>query len=41
MPRYDDALFTPAAPVAYVTLRAPDSGAAVDDVPMLIILART
>ena len=36
MPRYDDILFSPPAPVAYVTLRAPDNSAAVDNVLMLI-----
>ena len=36
MPRYGAVLFSPAAPMAYVTLRSPDGSAAVDDVPMLI-----
>jgi Aspartyl protease len=35
MPPYDDR-FTPPAPVARVTVRHPDSGASVADVPMLI-----
>lgn len=36
MPHYDDIRFSPAAPVANVTLRAPESRASVTDVPMLI-----
>ena len=36
MPRYGDVLFFPAAPVAHVTLRAPNNSATVNDVPMLI-----
>ena len=36
MPRYEDALFSPAAPIAYVTLHAPDYSVTIDDVPMLI-----
>jgi predicted aspartyl protease len=33
---YDVALFSPPAPLARVTLRDPESGAAVTDVPMLV-----
>ncbi|MFN0109949.1 MAG: hypothetical protein ACKVZH_13930 [Blastocatellia bacterium] len=36
MPRYDDRLFTPPAPVAKVTLRNPVSLATLSDIPMLI-----
>lgn len=36
MPKYDDELFSPPAPVANVTLRHPDQGSLVFDVPMLI-----
>lgn len=36
MPRYDDNHFSPAAPVAHVTLRAPDSSRVIDEVPLLI-----
>ena len=36
MPEYDDALFSPPAPVAAVTLRDPDSGATTSNVPMLV-----
>jgi Aspartyl protease len=36
MPAYDDDRFAPAAPVARVSLRHPDSGASIADVPMLI-----
>src|SRR5689334_19427308 len=36
MPRYDDSYFSPAAPVARVTLRMPNSDASVSDVLMLI-----
>lgn len=36
MPAYDDDGFAPAAPVARVTLRHPESGESVADVPMLI-----
>jgi len=36
MPGYDDALFSPPAPVAAVTLRDPGSGRRVNDVPMLL-----
>jgi predicted aspartyl protease len=36
MPAYDDRRFTPAAPVASVTIRHPDTGDSVSDVPMLI-----
>jgi hypothetical protein len=35
MPAYDDS-FSPAAPVARVSLRHPESGASIGDVPMLI-----
>ncbi len=36
MPAYDDERFAPAAPVARVSLRHPDSGKSIADVPMLI-----
>jgi hypothetical protein len=36
MPPYDGGRFAPPAPVARVTLRHPDSGASVSDVPMQI-----
>jgi len=36
MPAYDHDRFAPAAPVARVTLRHPDSGESIADVPMLI-----
>lgn len=36
MPAYDATLFDPPAPVAYVTLRNPDTGAVYSDVPMLL-----
>jgi hypothetical protein len=36
MPAYDHDRFAPAAPVAIVSLRHPDSGATIADVPMLI-----
>ena len=36
MPKYDDALFSPPAPLATVTLRNPGSGRRVNDVPMLL-----
>jgi hypothetical protein len=36
MPRYDDTHFSPAAPVAKVTLSIPESSASVTEVPMLI-----
>ena len=36
MPAYDDEGFSPAAPVAIVILRHPDSGKSLADVPMLI-----
>jgi hypothetical protein len=36
MPTYDAELFSPPAPVANVTLRNPDKGSLVYDVPMLI-----
>jgi hypothetical protein len=36
MPAYDEDRFAPAAPVARVSLRHPDSGASIADVPMLI-----
>ncbi len=36
MPAYDDDGFTPAAPVARVVIRHPETGASVADVPMLI-----
>ncbi len=36
MPAYDSALFVPAAPLARVTLRNPESEALQEDVPMLL-----
>jgi predicted aspartyl protease len=36
MPEYDAENFDPPAPVAYVTLRNPATGASLSDVPMLI-----
>jgi hypothetical protein len=36
MPAYDGTRFDPPAPVAYVTLRNPESGATLPDVPMLL-----
>jgi Aspartyl protease len=36
MPAYDAHWFAPPAPLAHVTLRAPDSGATQTDVPMLL-----
>jgi Aspartyl protease len=36
MPTYDDRHFAPAAPIARVVLRHPDSGESIEDVPMLI-----
>jgi predicted aspartyl protease len=36
MPAYDDNRFAPAAPVASVTLRHPDSEKSISDVPMLV-----
>jgi hypothetical protein len=36
MPAYDDALFDPPAPLAYVTLRNPENGNTLADVPMLL-----
>ena len=36
MPEYDAEYFDPPAPVAYVTLRNPATGALLPDVPMLI-----
>jgi hypothetical protein len=36
MPAYDRARFEPPAPVALVTLRAPDTDAEIPDVPMLL-----
>ena len=36
MPKYDSESFDPPAPVAYVTLRNPATGASLSDVPMLI-----
>jgi predicted aspartyl protease len=36
MPEYDAEKFEPPAPVAYVTLRNPATGALLSDVPMLI-----
>lgn len=36
MPKYDADNFDPPAPVAYVTLRNPSTGASVSNVPMLI-----
>jgi hypothetical protein len=36
MPSYDEQLFSPPAPVAAVTLRHPESGATLANVPLLI-----
>ncbi len=36
MPKYNSENFDPPAPVAYVTLRNPATGASLSDVPMLI-----
>ena len=36
MPAYDDRRFAPAAPVASATIRHPDSGDSISDVPILI-----
>lgn len=36
MPKYDGVNFDPPAPVAYVSLRDPVTGASLSDVPMLI-----
>jgi len=36
MPKYDAEKFDPPAPVAYVSLRDPATGASLSDVPMLI-----
>lgn len=36
MPAYDGSLFTPSAPLARVTLRHPETGAIVSNVPMLL-----
>jgi hypothetical protein len=36
MPAYDESLFAPPVPLARVTLRNPQNGAAVSDVPMLL-----
>ena len=36
MPAYDTKQFDPPAPVAYVTLRHPATGASISDVPMLL-----
>lgn len=36
MPAYDDSRFAPPAPVARVTLRHPDRGESLADIPMLI-----
>jgi len=36
MPKYDSENFDPPAPVAYVTLRNPATGASLSDVPMLM-----
>jgi predicted aspartyl protease len=36
MPAYDASLFNPPAPLARVTLRNPESGAQLGDVPMLV-----
>lgn len=36
MPAYDSSLFTPPAPLARVTLRNPETGDIVADVPMLL-----
>jgi len=36
MPAYDESLFDPSVPLARVTLRDPQKGALVSDVPMLL-----
>ena len=36
MPVYDGVIYTPPAPVAYVTLRDATGGSSITDVPMLI-----
>ena len=36
MPAYDRSLFDPPAPIAKVTIRHPNSGATISDVPMLL-----
>ena len=36
MPKYDDSLFSPPAPVASVILRDPSSAALLNDIPMLL-----
>jgi len=36
MPKYDTENFDPPAPVAYVSIRDPETGASLSDVPMLI-----
>lgn len=36
MPAYDSKAFDPPAPLARVSLRSPENGSVVDDVPMLI-----
>lgn len=36
MPFYEDALFSPPAPVAFVTLRSPENGTSITGVPMLL-----
>jgi predicted aspartyl protease len=36
MPSYDDRYFNPPAPVGLVTLRNPQSGAEISDIPLLI-----
>jgi Retroviral aspartyl protease len=36
MPAYDDHFFSPPAPLARVTLRHPENGTTVSDVPMLL-----
>ncbi len=36
MPQYDSTLFDPPAPLARVTLRNPDTGVVLSDVPMLL-----
>jgi len=36
MPAYDEHFFTPPAPLAQVTLRHPENGTTVSDVPMLL-----
>jgi gag-polyprotein putative aspartyl protease len=36
MPAYDERFFTPPAPLARVTLRQPENGTIVSDVPMLL-----